>query len=68
MISSMNTDRGQCMDLKTEKNSQGCGIGRALMILCLGHEDITEDGGMDPSTYPSEAPGAPPESTVSKEF
>ena len=39
------------MELKTEQNSQGCGIGKALMILCLGHEDITDDGGLDPSAY-----------------
>ena len=51
MIAHLDTDRGECMSLKTHTDYQGCGIGRALMILCLGHDDITEDGGMDPSTF-----------------
>ena len=53
-ISYLDTNRGECHKLETQEDSQGCGIGRELMILCLGHEDITEDGGLDPSAYNEE--------------
>ena len=56
VLSYLNTDRGECMLVRTDAKSQHCGIAKALMILCLGDEDITEDGGLNPSTYHMEKP------------
>ena len=40
--------RGSCNDLKTYAGSQRCGIGRAMMEMCLKDEEITNDGGYNP--------------------
>ena len=42
--------KGYCNDVFTNEGSRKCGIGKALMKLCLIDGDITKDGGYDLST------------------
>ena len=40
--------RGSCNDLQTYERSRRCGIGRAMMEMCLKDEEISENGGWNP--------------------
>ena len=48
----LDAEKGQCDNLRTNPGNRRCGIGNALMMLCLKDEDITDDGGLNPLTDP----------------
>ena len=50
----LNAERGACNDIYTHKGSKNCGIGRAMLLLCLNDDDIIGNGGYNPLDDPWE--------------
>ena len=44
----LNAERGACNDIYTHKGSKNCGIGRAMLLLCLNDDDVIVNGGYNP--------------------
>ena len=51
-LSKLDADPGECRDVETQQGSGQCGLATALFQVCFQDEDVTKDGGLNPSKNP----------------